>query len=62
MDRLITWSDKWKMSFSEDKCKVLHIGSNSGQIDQLMECLKANEAKNLSVEIISDFDSNKYCS
>ena len=29
LDRLLTWSQTWQMSFNADKCKVLHFGSKN---------------------------------
>jgi len=31
LDSLPNWSDKWKLRFNAQKCKVLHIASNELQ-------------------------------
>ncbi len=46
LDRLVKWSDKWQMAYNINKCKVLHIRSNSHRAKYSMkatEIPKVNE-------------------
>ena len=53
------------MKFNDDKCKVLHIGSNNQFTKYTMngsELSKVNQEKDLGVTISNDFKPDKHCS
>ena len=33
INSLVKWSEKWKMKFNSDKCKMLHLGRNNPKFD-----------------------------
>lgn len=52
LDKLMDWSDKWKMSFNVDKCSVMHIGHNNPQHQYQMKnkaLASTTEEKDLGV-------------
>ena len=36
LDLLAKWSEEWQLGFNEEKCKVLHLGSNNPKLDYNM--------------------------
>ena len=63
LDRRVTWSDKWQLSFKADKCEVLHVDSNNDHNNYSMNSsglVKVNEATDLGVNITSDLASSKH--
>jgi hypothetical protein len=59
MNKLSEWTSDWSINFTEDKCKVMHIGNNNPQNqykmnDHILE--KTIIEKDLGVLISSDLD------
>ena len=54
VDKLYKWSVDWQMLFNKDKCKVIHIGTNSLKFDYKLgnnSLIKADSEKDLGVYI-----------
>ena len=63
LKQLVTWSEKWQLSFNEGKCKVLHLGnSNPRHIYHMNEvALSADsEEKDLGVIIDEELKFHKH--
>jgi ribonucleases P/MRP protein subunit RPP40 len=45
LDKLIEWSKKWLLKFNNDKCKVMHVGTNNVQYDYVMETKLLSKTK-----------------
>jgi len=37
LDKLSEWTDKWQMSFTTKKCKVMHVGRTNQRFKYTME-------------------------
>ena len=37
INNITRWSEEWKMSFNQDKCKILHLGKNNYCHDYFMD-------------------------
>ena len=64
LDRLLGWADKWDMQFNEDKCKILHLGSNNPKFSYNMNgtWLESIEAeKDLGVYIDNKLKFSRQC-
>ena len=65
LNTLGEWAVDSKMFFNVDKCKVLHIGNRNVQANYTMNSIqseKAEQEKDLGVEISSDLKPSKQCS
>ena len=52
LSELHLWSEKWQMKFNIDKCKVMHIGFNNGEVDYEIagkKLEKVNEERDLGL-------------
>ena len=61
LDNLQNWESTWKMKFSADKCKVLHIGNQNPQYEYRMcdTCQEdVREEKDLGVIVELKFDTH----
>ena len=64
LDRLVTWSQTWQMSFNADKCKVLHFGSKNLSHKYTMAGSvlgSVTSEKDLGVVISSDLKPSRQC-
>ena len=64
LDRLLTWSQTWQMSFNADKCKVLHFGSKNLGYNYTMAgstLSSVTSEKDLGVVITNDLKPSKQC-
>ena len=64
LDSLIKWSDKWQMTFNQDKCKTMHIGRLNQKSDYLMNntvLAKSTTEKDLGVNFSSDMKLSEQC-
>jgi len=50
IDKLVNWTDKWLMELNLDKCKVLHLSSHSGEIQQPPYIIRTEKEANSIVE------------
>ena len=67
LNRLTLWSDKWKMGFNPEKCKVMHIGhsfdtkykmSVQGKDCELDE---TNEERDLGIIVTDNLKPSQQC-
>jgi hypothetical protein len=57
LDKLVEWSKKWLLSFNNDKCKVMHVGSNNKENEYVMDSKllsKSDLEKDLGVFVSKD--------
>ena len=64
LDRLISWSHTWQMSFNVSKCKVIHFGSSNLKFNYCMnntnlDCV--DDEKDLGVVVSSSLKPSKQC-
>lgn len=66
LDKLVAWSQEWKMLFNSQKCKVMHFGRTNTRYDY---CMNVNEKlskteveKDLGVVISKDMKVFNQCS
>ena len=66
LDKLVAWSQEWKMLFNSQKCKVMHFGRTNTRYDY---CMNGNEKlskteveKDLGVVISKDMKVFNQCS
>ena len=65
LDSLVRWSEKWQMSFNQDKCKCLHIGRSNGKSDYAIQNAVLNTTateKDIGVTIQADLKVSEQCS
>ena len=46
VDALVAWSDRWQLSFNEEKCKVLHLGAGNLHRQYTMRGTSLEETEN----------------
>ena len=64
LDKLVTWSLKWQMSFNVGKCKVLHIGHSNHGFDYSMNGVNldsVDEERDLGVVLSGSLKPSKQC-
>ena len=61
------WSNKWKLNFNADKCKVMHIGGNLNQKYYMAQSGKSLELqetkleKDLCIHIDPELNFSQHC-
>jgi hypothetical protein len=64
LDKIVSWANKWEMSFNYDKCKVMHIGTNNVKYNYLMlgrQLKITDEERDLGIKITSNLKWTKHC-
>ena len=62
LDELLEWSNRWKMSFNDEKCVVMHIGADNKHHDYTMNgrtLCKTTKERDLGIFITSDLKSGE---
>ena len=63
LDKLSEWSKKWLLKFNNEKCKVMHVGSNNKEHEYVMETiplLKTDLEKDLGFWVSKDLKWNHH--
>jgi ribonuclease P/MRP protein subunit RPP40 len=64
LDKLMAWSEKWKMPFNLDKCKVMHLGNQNPTMKYELggkELITVEEEVDLGVMFTESFKVGKQC-
>lgn len=65
LDKLVTWSVEWGMSFNVEKCKIMHLGSRNNKEDLFISgkaLVEVEVEKDLGVVMTHDFKVGLQCS
>jgi hypothetical protein len=65
LNRIISWSEEWKMEINTDKCHVIHFGSSNPKLDYVLggeTILEVDEEKDLGIIIHNTAKPHKQCS
>lgn len=60
LDSLVAWAARWQMTFNQDKCKVMHIGSANPEVsfhmaDHQLQCTQVERDLGIRVDSILKF-------
>ena len=64
LDKLVSWSEIWQMSFNVDKCKVVHFGSSNLGFNYCMNSTNlscSDEERDLGVVVTNNLKPSKQC-